>query len=47
MKNLRTKELANLLGVTPQTIRKYVEDDRIPYHKTPSNQLFSLVKMLK
>lgn len=40
MKNLRTKELANLLGVTPQTIRKYVDNDQIPYHKTPNNQLF-------
>jgi len=40
MKNFRTKEIADLLGVTPQTIRKYVDNDQIPYHKTPNNQLF-------
>lgn len=40
MKNFRTKEIADLLGVTPQTIRKYVTNDEIPYHKTPTGQLF-------
>lgn len=39
MKNKRTKELADLLGVTPQTIRSYVDKNLIPYHKTPTGQL--------
>lgn len=40
MKNKRTKELAELMGVTPQTIRKYVNNEQIPYHTTPNGQLF-------
>lgn len=39
-KSIRTQEMANLLGVTPQTIRKYVSNNEIPYHRQPSGQLF-------
>ena len=39
-KSIRTQEMANLLGVTPQTIRKYVNNNEIPYHRKPSGQLF-------
>lgn len=39
-KSIRTQEMANLLGVTPQTIRKYVNNNEIPYHRQPSGQLF-------
>lgn len=39
-RSIRTQEMANLLGVTPQTIRKYVANGEIPYHRQPSGQLF-------
>ena len=38
-KTIRTKELSTLLGVTPQTIRAYASDGRIPFHTTPGGQL--------
>lgn len=31
--------MADILGVTPQTIRKYAKNGQIPYHTTPSGQL--------
>lgn len=40
MSSVRTSELARLLGVTSQTIRKYVRQNKIPYHLSPSGQLF-------
>lgn len=40
MRSIRTAEMARLLGVTPQTIRKYVETGQIPYHKTVKGRLF-------
>ena len=40
MSSIRTSELARLLGVTSQTIRKYVRQNKIPYHLSPSGQLF-------
>lgn len=39
-KSIRTQEMANLMGVTPQTIRKYVDQGSISYHRQPSGQLF-------
>ena len=38
--SIRTQEMANLMGVTPQTIRKYVRNKEIPFHTQPSGQLF-------
>lgn len=38
--SIRTGELAKLLGVNTDTIRRYVKKDLIPYHKTPSGHLF-------
>ena len=38
-KTIRTKELSTLLGVTPQTIRAYASDGKIPFHTTPGGQL--------
>ena len=40
MRSIRTAEMARLLGVTPQTVRKYVETGQIPYHKTVKGRLF-------
>lgn len=40
MKSLRTNELASLIGVTPQTIRKYADNNTIPHHRRPSGQLY-------
>lgn len=40
MSSIRTSELARLLGVTSQTIRKYVCQNKIPHHSSPSGQLF-------
>lgn len=40
MSSIRTSELARLLGVTSQTIRKYVRQNKIPHHLSPSGQLF-------
>lgn len=40
MRSIRTAEMARLLGVTPQTIRKYVKTGQIPYHKTVKGRLF-------
>lgn len=40
MSSIRTSELARLLGVTSQTIRKYVRQKKIPHHLSPSGQLF-------
>lgn len=39
-KSIRTSGLAYLTGVTPQTIRKWVKDGKIPFHTSPSGQLF-------
>ena len=38
--SIRTGKLAELMGVTPQTIRKYVKNKQIPFHTTPNGQLF-------
>ena len=32
--------MAELLGVTPQTVRKYAKNGDIPHHLSPSGQLF-------
>ena len=40
MTTYRTGSLAKKLGVTPQTIRAWVRDEKIPYHRLPSGQLF-------
>lgn len=37
---VRTGEMARLLGVTPQTVRKYVAEEKVPYHRTPGGQIF-------
>lgn len=36
----RTGSLAKKLGVTPQTVRAWVRDEKVPYHRLPSGQLF-------
>ena len=38
--SIRTGESAQLLGVTPQTIRKYVKNNKIPYHTSPGGHLY-------
>lgn len=38
-KGIRTQKMAELLGVTPQTVRKYAEQGSIPHHSTPTGQL--------
>jgi len=38
-KSVRIGEIAKLLGVTRQTVRKYVSENKIPYHRTISGQL--------
>ena len=40
MNSIRTAKMAELLGITPQTVRKYAENNEIPYHKSPTGQLF-------
>lgn len=40
MSSIRTAKMAELLGVTPQTVRKYAENNEIPYHRSPTGQLF-------
>lgn len=37
--SIRTAKMAELLGVTPQTVRKYAANNEIPYHTSPSGQL--------
>ena len=39
MRGARTGGMADLLGVTPQTVRKYVREGRIPHHNTPGGSL--------
>lgn len=39
-KSLSSGQLAALLGVTNQTIRKYAKEGTIPFHKKPSGHLF-------
>lgn len=39
MQGVRTAKMAQLMGVTPQTIRKYVRNNSIPFHELPSGQL--------
>ena len=38
--SIRTAKMAELLGVTPQTVRKYAKKGDIPHHFSPSGQLF-------
>ena len=38
--SIRTAKMAELLGVTPQTVRKYAKNGDIPHHLSPSGQLF-------
>lgn len=40
MKTIRSGKLAELMGVTPQTVRKYAIQNKIPHHTTPNGQLF-------
>lgn len=40
MDSLRTGAMARLLGVTPQTIRKYAREGQIPHHTTPGGELY-------
>lgn len=40
MRSICTAEMARLLGVTPQTVMKYVKTGQIPYHKTAKGRLF-------
>ena len=40
IKTIRSGKLAELMGVTSQTIRKYAIQNKIPYHTTPNGQLF-------
>lgn len=37
---IRATELGKMMGVTAQTIRKYVNNEQIPYHKTPNGSLY-------
>lgn len=37
---IRATELGKMMGVTAQTIRKYVNNEQIPYHKTPNGNLY-------
>lgn len=39
MRGIRTGEMAGVLGVTPQTVRKYVREGSIPHHRTPGGEL--------
>lgn len=39
-RSIRTQEMADLLGVTPQTVRKYVREDGIPHHVTEKGRLY-------
>jgi len=39
-KSLRTSGLADLVSVTPQTIRAWVKKGQIPYHETPGGTLY-------
>lgn len=39
MAAIRTAKMAELMGCTPQTIRKWVDTGKIPYHKNPAGQL--------
>ena len=38
--SIRTAKMAELLGVTTQTVRKYAKNGDIPHHLSPSGQLF-------
>lgn len=38
--SIRTGELAGLLGVNSDTVRRYVQKGLIPYHTTPGGHLF-------
>lgn len=40
MDSLRTGAMAKLMGVTPQTIRKYAREGQIPHHITPGGELY-------
>lgn len=40
MGTIRATELGQMMGVTAQTIRKYVKNEQIPYHKTPNGCLY-------
>jgi putative resolvase len=40
MNSIRTGDLAKRLGVRPETIRRYVKNQTIPFHRTPAGQLF-------
>lgn len=40
MDSIRTGAMARLLGVTPQTIRKYARQGQIPHHTTPGGELY-------
>ena len=37
--SIRTAKMAELLGVTTQTVRKYAKNGDIPHHLSPSGQL--------
>lgn len=39
MASVRTAKMAEIMGCTPQTIRKWVETGKISYHKNPAGQL--------
>ena len=39
MAAVRTAKMAQIMGCTPQTIRKWVDNGKIPYHKNPAGQL--------
>lgn len=39
MAAVRTAKMAQIMGCTPQTIRKWVDTGKIPYHKNPAGQL--------
>lgn len=40
MATKRTGELAQLMGVTPQTIRTWIKQGKLPHHTTPNGQLY-------
>lgn len=40
MQNIRISKMAELLCVTPQTVRKWAKQEQIAYHKTPGGMLY-------
>ena len=39
MATVRVQKMSNIMGCTPQTIRKWCRDGKIPYHTNPGGQL--------